>query len=225
MEIYIPTEDDFASEPSHAGDYRGRPLDWTIKNYDSGAGALVIRFKVTNEWFPGKNDEPGAWSGEWPQGYYVESKSWIIGKDGNLKDGAIANLAKCGLWNGDFDAVAGPPPAVFCLLSVEGEDYNGKTYFRASWVNPDAPEPSKRSGGFAPIEKDALAAMRAKFGGKAKAIAGSATGAPSTPAAPAAATPAAPGVPAAPGGAAGPTPAPITATPAQTSLEDEGTRF
>lgn len=230
MEHVAPTEEDFATTPQNAGEYRGRPLDWTIKEYDSGSTALIIRFKITNMWYPGKGDEPGTWDGEWPQGYYVQHKAWIIGADGEPKDGAITNLAKCGLWFGDFDAIAKPPPAVHCLLSVENEPWKGKDVFLASWVNPDAPEPTVRTGGFAPVEPEALAAMRAKFGGKMKAIAGAAKGAASDAAAGQAASgrPAPPAPPGAPGGGGGPVPAGVTtASPpeGQPALDDESTPF
>ncbi len=178
------------------GVFRAFPVAWTMEKADSGAVAIAFQFAIHQEWTPGDR----VWSQEWPPGYFTTNRTWIGKKDGNLNDSAIANLGKCGLWNGDTDAIAGPPPRVFVLIDVAAEEYNGKTTFRANWINPNADEPAAR-GGFAPMDKSLMDQMRARFGTATKVIAG---GAPSgSPPAPPQATPALP------------QPAPVPAVPAQ----------
>jgi hypothetical protein len=110
-----------------------------------------------------------------------------------------------------------PPPAVYVLVSVETEQWDGKPRTRVKWIDPDSDEPKPR-GGLKPTDQGLLQAMRNKFQTASKAIAaGKPAGAPPKPppAAPslpgrpaAAAVPGAPPVPgAAPARPAGPQPA------------------
>ncbi len=169
------------------GVYRAFPVSWTIEQStknDSQSVAIAFMFAIYSEWW-GKDKGDGSdhgWSEEWAPGYFTVNRTWIVKKDGELNSGAINSLAKCGLWDGDWDKFEGPPPNVFVLVDVGSETWEGKLRFRANWINPDAAEPAER-GGFKPTDPAMLTAMRARFQQKTKALAGGAPsgGAPAQP--------------------------------------------
>lgn len=169
------------------GQFRAFPVAWTLEPKESGAVAIAFRFAVQAKWH-GKD----GWSAEWPPGYFVDNRTWVVKKPVAAKDNqaarpaeinqaAVENLSKCSLWNGDFDALAGPVPSVFVIIDVASEVWESKTRFRANWVNPNADEPTAR-GGFTPADPDVLQQMRARFGSQTRAVAGGKkTGTPSGP--------------------------------------------
>lgn len=188
-------EDLSQSHVNEEGTYRCFPISWTVEQYDSGSVCIAIRFAVHQKWW--KTEE--VWSEEWPQGWFVDARAWVIKKrpkdapktqQGELNDSAIANLAKCGLWNGDWDALAGPPPSVFVHIDA-GPEKNPETNevkIRGQWINPDAEKPVAR-GGFAPADASLLQSLRSRFQSGTRAIAGGKpSGTPPPP--PPAATPA-----------------------------------
>jgi hypothetical protein len=169
---------DYQTQPvAEPGIYRAWPIAWTIETADSGAVAIATRFAILQQW----HADHKAWSAEWPVGYYSDARTYVVKKDGQPNASAIESLAKAGLWNGDFDALAFPPPQVYVHITVEEEEYQGKRRARVNWINPNAEEPAAR-GGFTPANQDLLKSLRARFGGPIRAIAGGQpTGAPPAP--------------------------------------------
>ena len=221
----LTVEDYTQQKTEEEGDFRGFPVAWTLEqSTKSKAVAIAFKFAIHSKW----HGADAGWSEQYPVGYYVEHRAWVIGSDGELNPKAVKSLADAGLWNGDFDEVAGPVKSVFVLLVVEQEAYeNNKPESRAKWVNPDAPEPRAR-GQFSPADPSLLNDLRARFSGKAKAIAGGTPAGPASAPAPAAAiapatatpapanvaaTPATPATPAAPSAGAAATVAPAVASP------------
>ena len=215
------------------GIFRGWPVAWTLEESkgtikdangnDTGvasqSAAIRIQFSIIQEWVTG-SDQVQRWSDQWGAGYFVESKTWIIGRDGRLLDGAISNLRECGIWNGDFDQLNAAPPQTVVHLDVQPNEWNGKTYYRAEWINVNADEPRKGGGQMAPVDQGVLERMKAQHGAALRAMSGAGTppGAPPAPPAPGApqAAPAAPvaAPPAVAPPASPPTPMPPTAAPA-----------
>ncbi len=198
--------------------FRAFPVAWTVVEKDSGSVAIRFQFAIYQKWH-GKEQ---GWSAQWPPGYFSYNDTWIIGrkdKGGDTNQGAIENLGKCGLWDGDWDKIAGPVPSVFVLIDVGPSTYEGKTTYRADWVNANADVPTPR-GGFAPADPTVLAQLRARFQSKTRAIAGGAPAgtAPAPPATPTPApTPAVASAPLTAGAApiqAAPSPAPAASPPA-----------
>lgn len=202
------------------GVYRAFPIAWTVEEKESGAVSIAFEFGIRSKW----HGKEAGWSVDWAPGYFTTNRTWVVKKNGDLNQTAVDNLGKCKLWNGDWDALAGPPPNVFVLVTVGAETYEGKLRYRADWINPDADEPTAR-GGFAPADPNVLATLRSRFQSKTRAIAGGTGGGPApapptptpaapgaTPAAPTAPTPARrPAAPAAPGAPSGGAPAPTPA--------------
>lgn len=227
----MSTEQRAQVQLDRAGTFRAYPLSWTVEpsdKADSQSVAIAIQFGIFQQWHPDESGNGGQWSQEWPQGYFVYGRSFVVGRDGKTKAGAVEALAKAGLWNGDWDAIAAAPPQVFVLIDVEANEYGGKTTYRAAWINPNADVPKPRTGAFAPADESLLASLRARFGGETRAIAGGkpAGHAPAPPAPGGAPRPAAPAAapqpqrPPAPAGAppasSATPPRPSTPTPPRT---------
>lgn len=221
-----------ATQPvGHAGEFRAIPISWVIETTEkSAAVALTIRWGIVSEWHAKTAEHEGLWSDEWPDGYYVDSKSWIVKKDDTFNDQTAAALAKAGVWHGDFDAIGNPPPDVVCILSVEKEEYEGKTYHRAAWINPNADKPTAR-GELRSAPPAKVNELKARFQSQARAVVASVEGsnrrpggAPGLPPRPVAASaartvPPAPAA-AAPAPAAVPAPAPSPAAEGTTPFDD-----
>lgn len=154
--------------------FRATPIAWTVKEFDSGSVSVVFIFAIQQQW----HEKEEAWSTPWPAGYISQGQSWIVKSrvEGQAKSAmneqAIANLSECGLWNGDFEAFTGAPPQVTVIIDVQEETYNGKTFHRAAWIEPNADKPKERPGGFQPASADLLSSLRSRFQGATRAIAG-----------------------------------------------------
>jgi hypothetical protein len=186
------------------GTFRAIPIDWTLEESDtvdeetgkkSQSVALAIKLSIVSKWHP--DADGGAWSQDYPPGWYVEHRGWVVKKDGTLNEKALASLSECGLFDGEFEKVLeGPPPQVTVLAEVSKENYKGQDRMRANWVNPNADRPQPR-GQFRPANPDLVNSLRARFGSQAKAIAGGKPGGkPPAPPKAAAGKPAAPKAPA-----------------------------
>jgi len=187
------------------GTFRMFPISWTLEESEkTGSVALAIRMGVSQKW----HGREAGWSEQYPPGWYSEHRAWILirPKDGQgntianadpvLSEKTVKRLAECGLWDGDFDKIQGPPPAVYVLCDIELEQQEGyKARHRINWVNPNADEPKAR-GAFAPVDRGLLDKLRAKHQQKARAITsappGTAPAAPPPPHSPVQAVPVAP---------------------------------
>lgn len=163
-------EDYCQTKVPNAGIFRAFPLAWTVQEStkeDSRSVAIVFRFGIFQEWHGAER----GWSEEWPPGYYAEHFAYVVNREGEIIQGAIDKLVAAGLWDGDWDKLAGPcPQGFFVHLDVGENTYGGKTSYRADWVNPDAPVPQAR--GFAPASDKLLANLKARFQQKTRAAAG-----------------------------------------------------
>jgi hypothetical protein len=168
-------------EQQGAGSYRAKPLSWTIEKKDSGSVAIAIQFGIIQKWHP---EGEGTWSQPWPPGYYTYNRTYVIKKDGNMNDGAVKGLADAGIWNGNWDLLAGDPPDVVVIIDVQRSEWQGNVSYRAEWINPNADRPVERGSGFKPVDTDLLAQLRQRFQSQTSAIVGGAPAGGSPPAPP-----------------------------------------
>lgn len=204
-------EDYTQAQVEEEGTFRMFPISWTLEESEkTGSVALAIRMGVQQKW----HGREAGWSEQYAPGWYSEHRAWILVRPKDAQGNTIANadpilsektvkrLAECGLWDGDFDKIQLPPPAVFVLCDIELEQQEGyKPRHRINWVNPNADEPKPR-GAFAPVDRGLLDKLRAKHQAKARAITAappsSAPAAPPPPPSPVPAAPVAAPAPAAP---------------------------
>jgi hypothetical protein len=189
------------------GWFRTFPLARTVEEStktDSQSVAIAFRLGIQHKWHGAEE----GWSTDWPIGYFVDNRTYIIGKDGNPIEKNVQRLIDLGLWDGDFASLEQPCPGGFYLLAeVKAETFDGKVRVRADWLNADSSEPPAR-GGFTPASPDMLRNLRTKFGSKMRAAAGKSVtkgqASAQPQAAPAQPTPAVANTPAQPGAQAAP---------------------
>lgn len=167
------------AEIEEMGHFRCRPIRWEMEEYDSGSACIFYRMAVVQKWSDG--DE--TWTQEYPPGYYVDHRAWVVSKRdekgrSKLNEKTLASLAKCGIFDGEFDRInSEPPPQEVVIAQVDEDQYEGRVRYRANWVNPNSDRPEIRgSGGYRPTDSSMLERIKRDFQSQARAIASSATG-------------------------------------------------
>lgn len=177
------------------GLFKARLASWGLKEAKSGAVAVNIEFIVTAQYADGE------WQ-DWTQygDYFVFGDFWVVGKSGLPNESAVKQLVECLAWTGDLRDISQAPPAVIVQILVNEEEYEGKTYIKATWMNPEDHVPGPNH-----LDDGEVAQLNNRFGSMLRASASAARAA-----IPAAANPATSGAAAkAPGaGASGAAPKP-----------------
>lgn len=156
------------------GIFKVRPVSWRVKTFPSSKSvAIAIEFVVVAQLDEeSAADKTYTWQ-DWTvyDEIRVWGDYWVVKKDGQPNVGTCEQLAEAMGWRGSLKAVqAGPPPQCIVQVTVKSEDYQGKTYYKAAWMNPEDYVPT--SGGAPAEEVDALEAsfgslLRAATSGKA----------------------------------------------------------
>jgi len=146
-----------------AGIFKARPFDWSVQPSASSKAiaisiGLLIESQYENgEWLSWAEYEPHTVRGWW----------YVIGKNGQVNTVAVEQLTKSLGWNGDLKAirVSGPPDLVV-QVKVEANEYNGKTTYKAGWMNPEDFVPD-----FSGASEDDVAKLSVQFGSLLRAAA------------------------------------------------------
>lgn len=148
-----------------AGLFKANIKSWGIKEAKSGAIAVNIEFGILSMKVPGED----AWE-DW-SGYdaFVYGDFWVIGKNGMPNESAVKQLVECLAWTGELRDIQQGPPAVVVQVLVNEEEYDGKTYFKATWMNPE-----DYVGGPNHADDGEVAAMSTRFGSMLRASASAA---------------------------------------------------
>lgn len=161
------------------GTFRVMPIQWTIEESDkSSSVAVAIRFEIRAEQVGEVPDNPeeGIAGGfaEWPHGYDVYGRFWVVKADGSINQKSVETLRDVLGWDGDFATVLNSAaPAIECQVEVEESDFEGKRSFRVKWLNPLG-----SSGGLKKADPDKVKALSAKYGSLIRAAAGKGPAAP-----------------------------------------------
>lgn len=149
-----------------AGIFKAKPIKWTLFKSDSGAVAINIEFKVTaqlvnHEWESWAEYDATVW------GAY-----WVVKKDQTINTQTVEQLARSIGWNGDLRALSTPVRSdIEVQITVKEDEYDGKTQYKAGWLNPGNYEPIDKPdegdlddlhGRFGSLLKAAAAAVRDK---------------------------------------------------------------
>jgi len=158
-----------------AGFYRVYPIAWTVEpstKPNSQSVAIVFQFMIHQRWTADQSfPEGGQWSQDWAPGYFVYGRSYVVGADGKLNAQRVKELADAGLYREDWNYTEENVPRVFAIVDVGADEYNGKTRYRANWINPNTDVPKARAG-FAPASDELLQQLRTRFGSEGRAIVG-----------------------------------------------------
>ena len=114
------------------GIFRAVPREWWIRTTtNSMAIAVSIDSDIVAQFNGADWDD---WSGY--EQHTVIGDWWVIGKDGGVNLRAVEQLASSIGWDGNLDNLQTRPPRVLVQLVVKPDIYQGKTRYKASWMNP-----------------------------------------------------------------------------------------
>lgn len=177
-----------------AGIFKGRLVNWAVKQVESGAVAVTLKLVIVasldgQAWVP--------WDPETVEEYTVYGDFWVIKKDGGINTKVVESLVAALPWDGNLTSITQTPPDVVVQVTVKEDTYQGVTRYKASWVQPEdyTPQPMGESS-------EDVKALQAQFGSLLRAAAGAAKKAAAKPASKKGPPPAKVGAPA-PGSAAG----------------------
>lgn len=182
---------------SEAGVFRGQITDYGLVEAKSGAKAVALTAAIHDVWDAAAKE----WV-DWRQyDLQAHGRVWVVKKDGELSTKDIEALAKH-LDFTDFVAVVdGTWAPGKCSFTVDEELYEGKTYYRLSFVNDYDRTPGMQST----VSYDDAKQWNSRYGGQIRAIVGNAkrngavpAGKPAVPAAPKPAAPKQSEIPTAP---------------------------
>jgi len=113
------------------GIFRCVPHDWWVTKADSGAVAVSLDLDILEQW------NGSSWD-DWTQygQYTVPGDYWVVKKDGTVNQRTVEQLARSMGWDGNLTSVQGAPPNVLVSVSVKADTYEGKTRYKAGWMNP-----------------------------------------------------------------------------------------
>lgn len=178
------------------GIFKARPISWKVQtSANSKSVGINVEFQIVAQLVEkrtaGHGDVVQAWE-SWdeyePHNCY--GTFWVIGKAGAQNVTAIDQLVVSGLWDGDLKSVLNPVPDVVVQIQVKAEEYQGTTYYKAAWLNPEDHVPGPGGASRGEVEK-----LSAQFGSLLRAAAAGAkrgVGAKAPPPAAPAPKPAAP---------------------------------
>lgn len=157
------------------GIFKMRPLSWKVEpSQNSKSVAIAIEFVVLAQ-LAEDVDANGAKVYSWidwseAEEHRVWGRYYVVGKEGKANVSSCEQLAESMGWNGTLKSVqAGPPPrGLVVQVTVKADTYNGKTTYKAGWMNPGDYVPT---GGGA--DESEVNALDAQFGSLLRAAASS----------------------------------------------------
>ena len=154
------------------GIFKARPVSWHVKDATSGAVAVSFEFEIMAQW-----DSDSGWA-DWSSydTHRCVGAWWVVKKNGQLNTGAVEQLRHAIGWTGDLRSVFGTPPETVVQITVKAEEYDGRTRFKAAWMNPEDYEPSPQGASEATVNQ-----LQARYGSLLRAAA-TATGGRTAPA-------------------------------------------
>lgn len=116
------------------GQFKLRPLSWRVKTFPGKQTvAIAIEFRVLAQ-----QDADGAWIDWGEHDYRVWGDFFVIQSDGKPNVKKAQSLATLLGWDGNFRSIAAAsPPDVAVQGRVISENYQGKTFFKVDWIDPE----------------------------------------------------------------------------------------
>jgi hypothetical protein len=147
------------------GIFKARPFNWSVEpSTSSKAVAISIGLLIEAQY---ENGEWISWSEYEP--HQVRGWWYVIGKNGQVNQTAVDQLAKSLGWNGDLKGISNSsPPDVLVQITVQTNTYNEKTTYKAGWMNPGDFVPE-----FGGASEEDVAKLSVQFGSLLRAAAAS----------------------------------------------------
>jgi hypothetical protein len=124
-----------------------------VQEAKSGAVGVAFKFGILAQY----NEETStfeSWKDYEPNECY--GTVWLIKKDSTINLEGVKQLVRSLGWNADLEKVTGHPPEVEVQITVNAQEYNNETTYRASWINPWNFTPGSSSRGASPEEAKKL---------------------------------------------------------------------
>lgn len=143
------------------GIFKAVPTDWLVQEAESGAVGINIKFSII-EYL-----ENGQWVDWRSYGPYDASGNYyVVKKDGTINTITVNQLVESLGWDGTFAHVDKAVPPVVVQISVKKQEYDGKIYFKAGWMNPGNYTPKKKE-----IDPEVINRLDCRFGSLLRAAA------------------------------------------------------
>jgi hypothetical protein len=146
------------------GIFKALPQSWKVKQFDSStAVAIEIEFAILaqldgSEWVDWSNYEE----------HRVRGDFWVVKKTGQANIKTVEALRDAIGWNGSLKGIVGTkPPECVVQVTVKAEDYNGKTFYKAAFINPGDYQPGSEGADASEVDQ-----LEARFGSLLRAAAG-----------------------------------------------------
>ncbi len=152
---------------NQAGTFQGQFTAYGLKEFDSGALAVVVMARIDTCW----DDKEQSWD-DW-SGFdcEVEGTLFIVKKDASINKIAVESLVRFADWDGSLHSIADKSwQPKSCQFSVEEDTYNEKVRYRINFLDDRDRIPGKQIG---TLSSDKVAALEAKYGAALRAVAGS----------------------------------------------------
>jgi len=122
------------------GHFRCNIVEYALRKVSSGAVGVYIRCRLLELY------DQEDWTEYEAQGYETDGTIWIVKKNGELIANNVKSLRQFAGWNGNLVSIADDTwKPTRCQVQVTKESYNGKTSFRASFINGWDSTPGARS--------------------------------------------------------------------------------
>lgn len=158
------------------GIFKARPVSWKVQtSKQSQSVGINVEFQILAQLVESVNPSGEkvssweSWEGYDPVKCY--GTFWVIGRTGQQNVKAIDQLVVSGLWNGDFNAILGPVPAIVVQITVNAEEFEGQTRYKASWVNPEDHTPGGGAGMSGGASADEVGKLQVRYGSLLRAAA------------------------------------------------------
>lgn len=165
-----------AQNLDRTGIFKVIPQSWQVRRKETGSVAISFRFLVIAELTSSSEWHDWTQYGE----FQVYGDYYVIGKNGQVNQKTVEQLSASIGWRGTLGEIAkAPPPKVVVQVKVEENTFNGKTTYRAGWMNPGDYVPTM--GG---EDAETISTLDAQFGSLLRAAANSTqrpTGKPPAP--------------------------------------------
>lgn len=110
-----------------AGIFRGHPIRQTVKRFESGSVAIVVRYYINQEL------ESGTWV---DVNFEAFGNHFIIKRDGTPNQAMVSVLSERLGWDGDLSTVSSSDWVNRAVqLDIRREQYEGIARFKVAWIN------------------------------------------------------------------------------------------
>ena len=161
---FLREDGDFLARPIRAGLVEGKE--------DSKSLGVSIEWMIISAWSPEDKD----WT-DWSS-HYLETRGYVclLNRKGEFMDASLDNLVNNVGWDGQLPSFGTIQEwGKDARITVEPDEYKGKTSYKVTWINPANTTPG---GGLGNVDDAKTLQLEQKYGAQFRAFASRAATAP-----------------------------------------------